>query len=129
MRTNKGFISGKVLLLMALILSFVSFCLLGKLIPTTNTTTKQKSKTDIKKANPRGCFGDKLYTAYNLPKTNQVNQSNLDRHVVKYFSASQQELDKRDIKMTFNWGRPNPWPIPKFTNNSKCQPNQSNQNK
>lgn len=135
---QKGFIGRKALLLMSLTFSFITFCLFYQLMPTTNTITKRKSETVIKQANHNNCLGDKQYKAYSFAKANQDNlstsaNSDLDPRVIKRFAAAQQELEQRergvDIKITFNWGRANPWPIPKFTNNSKYQPNKTNQNK
>lgn len=133
---QKGFIGRKALLLMSLTFSFITFCLLQQLMPTTNSITKRKGETVIKQANHSNCLIDKQYKAYNFAKANQDNlstsaNSDLDPRVMKRFAAAPQELEQHsvDMKITFNWGRANPWPIPKFTNNSKCQPNQSNQNK
>lgn len=130
---QKGFIGRKALLLMTLVFSFFSFCLLQKLTLITNTITNPKSKTAAHQTH-NGGLGEKKYEAYEFPKDKPVSlstNSNLDPRVVSRFAAAQQELEQHgvDIKITFNWGRANPWPIPKFTNNSKCQPNQSNQNK
>lgn len=132
-KKQKGFIERKALLLMALIFSFFSFCLLQKLTLITNTIPNSKNKIATHQTHNSG-FGEKKHEAYEFPKDKPVSlstNSNLDPRVVSRFAAAQQELEQHsvDIKITFNWGRANPWPIPKFTNNSKCQPNQSNQNK
>lgn len=126
MQGNKGFVAGKVLVLMALILSLVSFCLLQKLMPATNNITERKNETDVGgKPNCSNWIRDKRYKAsYNFPKINQSNCSNLNPYIIRHFSASQQELNKHDIKITFNWGRPNPWPIPKPRNNNQHLSNQ-----
>lgn len=102
MQGNKGFVAG-VLMLAALILSLVSFCLLQKLMSATNNITERKNE--------------------------QSDCSNLNPYVLKHFSAPKQELGKHEIKMTFNWGRPNPWPIPKLRNNNQHQSNQVGENK
>lgn len=146
---QKGFIGRKTLLLMTLIFSFFTFCLLRQLTPIINTIPNSKSKTTTNQTH-KDCFGENKYEAYEFPKDKQASlstNSNLDPRVVSRFSAPRQVLPERspheagrtldvngirtrrnvrDIIAIFNrhgwrWlgASDSPNPTPKFKNNSQ----------
>lgn len=108
MATNqKGFIGRKVLLLMSLIFSFFSFCLLQKLTLITNTIPNSKNEIATHQTHNSG-FGEKKHEAYEFPKDKSVSlstNSNLDPRVVSRFSVPEQELEKPSINPKATFGK------------------------
>ncbi len=90
--SQKGFIGRKTLLLMGLVFSLLTFCLLQKLTPSTNIS---KPTTRIS-----------IHQTYEPPKDEQAKlprNSDLDPRVVNRFLAARQELDSKNIHVEFKW--------------------------